>query len=133
MKEILQFICEHLMFMFTSFRLVDSKVFSEARTEGYVTLEAENCRIRIFRERLKLFIEFQSSHGPRDRWYDWDIVQEMALNQPVEASLLDSASAVQLKKILPALDNAFSVPKRESTEKSLDELERKRAKRLFGV
>jgi hypothetical protein len=133
MKELLQFIAEHLLFLMESFRFVDSRSSAAFGGNACIILKSENVRIRLIRERLKLYVEFQSSYGPEDCWYDWDVIREMVLQQPVHPSLLDSAATIQLEEMLPILEDIFSIPKHESTENVLKGLERERSRRLFGI
>ena len=133
MKELLQFLSEHLAYLFDYFRLVDSRATSSFGGNAYVVLESANTRIRLVQERMRLFIEFQSVHGAPTEWYAWDVVRGFILNRDFEQSQLDASGSVQLKEIMPRIETAFSASRREFSEKKLDELERKRSKRLFGV
>jgi hypothetical protein len=116
-----------------AFRFVDSKADGISGGNAYVVLESDSMRIRLIKEYGKLYIEFQSVHSIRERWFTWDVIRELLLHKPESQAILDVEGSVQLEQLLPSLESAFSASNYIISEARLEELERKRSQRLFGV
>ncbi|TFG03277.1 MAG: hypothetical protein EU542_02875 [Promethearchaeota archaeon] len=132
MEEILRFIEKHCFFLYSShtFQIVESDS-SESFGNALVILEDEDLRLQFVKDRDQLFLDFQPTNYKKE-WFSIDIVKQLVSGDIEPSSEIDSEKAEFLKFHLDKIKELFSPTKFKNTLKKLKELERARAKRLFG-
>jgi len=134
MEEILRYLMKHCSFLYSPnrFRFVDSGS-SESFGNAFLVLEHEELRLQFVKDRDQIFLDFQpTSTNRKNDWFSIDIVKQLVTGNIEPSSEMDTAKAKFLKDNLDEIEQLFSTAKLEGTIKKLRELERARAKRLFG-
>ncbi|MFX0023527.1 MAG: hypothetical protein ACFE9S_14470 [Candidatus Hermodarchaeota archaeon] len=133
-EEIQHYLMKHCPFLFSpnQFRIVDSDS-SESFGNAFLVLEHKNLRLKFIKDKGQLFLDFQpmSSNRKKD-WFSIDIVMQLVTGNIESSSEMDTDKAKFIKSNLDEIQRLFSSPNLEVTIKKLRELERARAKRLFG-
>jgi hypothetical protein len=134
MEEILQYLMKNCSFLYSpnQFRFVDSDS-SESFGNAFMVLEHKDLRLKFIKDRGQLFLDFQPTSSTRKLdWFSIDIVMQLVTGNIEPSSQMDAAKAKFLKSNLDEIQRRFSKANLEGTLKKLRELERQRAKRLFG-
>ena len=133
MDELLRFMSSHGTFLFTDneFRLTDSEAAAEFGN-ALIVLSSDTTRLRLVRDRGELILEAQPLQDGRAEWHTLDILAEFAGVDPRGCCPVTPAGMQVLQRVLPSLRQAFEPEKLADTIKQLHQLERARAKKLFG-
>jgi hypothetical protein len=134
MEEILRYLMKHCSFLYApnQFRFDDSGS-SESFENAFLVLEHEDLRLKFVKDRGQLFLDFQPTSSKRKKdWFSIDIVKQMVTGNIEPSAEMDTEKAMFLKNNLDEIEQLFSTANLENTIKKLKELERQRAKRLFG-
>lgn len=135
MTEILMFLAQHCSFLYEryEFRFVDSMVSSSFGGDAYVVLQSSDVRIRFVKDRGQFFLDLQSVGDPRkDKWYSFDLIRQLLIGGNEQRPFMEAANAEFLKSNIDEILDAFSSTSMPSTANRLRQLEKARAKRLFG-
>jgi hypothetical protein len=131
--EILEYLLKYCPFLLTSprYRFVDSEVGSSFG-DAYIVLESNALRLRFIRDRGQLFLDFQSPSQTGERhWFSIDVVRRLLTGDQPESAELDADYATFLEGNLEEIESRFA-QRLDETLGHLRELERARAKELFG-
>jgi hypothetical protein len=135
MTDILRFLIECLNFLYAPgrYRFVDSGTSTSFGGDAFLVLESGAMRIRLIRDRGQLFMDFQASgeRGEMD-WYSIDVVRRLLTGERQESAELTPDYARFLEKHLDEIEMRFSDGEISATRTALKELEKTRAKELFG-
>ncbi len=135
MNEILQFLIAHCSFLYESgrFKFVDSGTSTSFGGSGFLVLESDAIRLRFLRDRGQLLLDFQpgSRRGEHD-WHSVDVVRKLVTGDPAVSGLLNEENAAFLRRHINEIEEKLSGPNAKDSVEKLHELERKRAKKLFG-
>lgn len=134
MEEILRYLMKHCSFLYSpnQFRFVDSGS-SESFGNAFLVLEHKDLRLKFIKDRGQLFLDFQPTSSNRKMdWFSIDIVKQLVTGNIEPSSEMDTDKAKFLKSNLDEIQRLFSTANLKGTLKKLRELERARAKRLFG-
>jgi len=99
--------------------------------DSYVILMNDSIRIRLVSDRGQLFLDFQPSKSCKD-WYSIDLVSQYITGKIEISAELDTHYEYFLSSKIGDIINIFSDKKCMKTVAKLKELERDRAKRMFG-
>lgn len=132
MEEILQYLKERCFFLYSpnKFQIVETDS-SESFGNALVILEDEDIRLQFVRDRDQLFLDFQPT-SYRKEWFSIDIVMQLVTGNIEPSATMDSKKVEFLNSNLDEIKRLFSPPELENTIKEMKNLERSRAKRLFG-
>jgi len=132
MEKILQYLKKYCSFLYSryNFQMVESDC-SESFGNALVILESGNLRLQFIKDRDQLFLDFQPTHNKKE-WFSIDIVKQLITGNIEPSAQMNSDKAEFLKIHLDEINDLFSPTNFKSTFKKLKELERARAKRLFG-
>ena len=132
MEEILQYIKKHCSFLYSphKFQIVESES-SESFGNALIILEDEEMRLQFVRDRGQVFLDFQPTSYNKE-WFSIDIVKQLVTGKIEPSAEIDSEKVEFLKNHLDEIKDLFSQKNLTSTIKKLKDLERARAKRLFG-
>jgi hypothetical protein len=130
MTAILEFLVAHLAFLYAPgrYRFVDSGSV-ESFGNAYLDLESDAMRLRMIRDRSQLFLDFAPLDG-KD-WFSLDVVRRLLTGERQESSELSPDYAAFLEREIGEIERRFR-DERDATVRALKELERVRAKELFG-
>ncbi len=135
MTEILRFLTDWLAFLYARgrFWFVDSGVSTSFGGDAYLVLESDAMRIRLIRDRAQLFMDFQArgDDGEMD-WYSIDVVRRLLTGERQETAELSPDYARFLEEHVDEIERRFSPAEMPATRKALKDLEKRRAKELFG-
>ncbi len=134
MEEIHQYLMKHCSFLYlpNQFRFVESDS-SESLGNAFLVLEHKDLRLKFIKDRGQLFLDFQPTSSNRKKdWFSIDIVKQLVTGNIEPSAEMDIEKAKFLKSNLDEIKRLFSTTNLEDTLKKLRELERARAKRLFG-
>lgn len=132
MEKVLQYIKKNCSFLYSpyKFQIVESDS-SESFGNALVILEDENLRLQFVKDRDQLFLDFQPTSNKKE-WFSIDIVKQLVTGNIEPSAKMDSEKAEFLKNHLDQIKHLFSPKNLTNTIKKLKDLERARAKRLFG-
>jgi hypothetical protein len=130
MTAILEFLVAHLAFLYAPgrYRFVDSGSV-ESFGNAYLDLESDAMRLRMIRDRSQLFLDFAPLDG--NDWFSLDVVRRLLTGERQESSELSPDYAAFLEREIGEIERRFR-DERDETVRALKELERVRAKELFG-
>jgi hypothetical protein len=135
MVEILLYLAKHCAFLFRPgwFRFVDSRVDESFGGDAYVVLASDSLRLRFVRDCGQLLLDFQSTERTGEKhWFSIDVVQRLITGEKRPSAELDAEYAAFLEENLTDIERRFGQNNLSETVKTLRELERVRAKELFG-
>lgn len=132
MEEILKYIKKHCSFLYSphKFQIVESES-SDSFGDALVILEDEDLRLQFVKDRGQLFLDFQPISNKKE-WFSIDIVKQLVTGNIEPSAEIDSKKVEFLKNQLDEIKRHFSPKNLKGTIKKLKDLERARAKRLFG-
>jgi hypothetical protein len=130
MTAILEFLVAHLAFLYAPgrYRFVDSGSV-ESFGNAYLDLESDTMRLRMIHDRSQLFLDFAPLDG--NDWFSLDVVRRLLTGERQESSELSPDYAAFLEREIGEIERRFR-DERDETVRALKELERVRAKELFG-
>lgn len=134
MKKILEFLAGDGAFFYEEegFRIVDSEYIPTFGGTGSLVLSNGAVDLRLHLDRDRLMLDFRAtSHKSRLAWFSLDVVRQLLTGEPDKGFLEgENISFVKrhIKEVMMRLDKASLA----STEAALRQLEKDRAKRLFG-
>jgi hypothetical protein len=135
MKRILRFLATSGSFLYEDhgFRLVDSRYFDGFGGCGWVILTNDALDIRVVAERDPLLqMDFRGKgRTAKKHWFSEDIVRQLLTGEP-NRSFLTRANVAFIGKRFQDIERLFSSDRLTETEARANQLERERAKRLFG-
>jgi hypothetical protein len=135
MTEILRFLIDSLAFLYTSgrFRFADSGTSTSFGGDAFLVLASDGLRVRLVRDRGQLFMDFQSAEetGEMD-WYSIDVVRRLLTGERQESAELSQEYAAFLEAHLDEIERRFAGDGFAVTRRELKDLEKRRAKELFG-
>jgi hypothetical protein len=133
MTALLEFLIAHLAFLYAPgrYRIVDSES-SESFGNGYLVLESDALRMQMVRDRGQLFMDFEPLSGKGEDWFSIDVVRQLVTGEKQESSELSPDYAAFLERELGEIERRFSPAELDETVRALRELERARAKEMFG-
>ncbi len=135
MKAILVYIATYMSSVFKTYgvRLVDSEASHAFGENAYVDLSAEHINIRIINDRGQLFMDFQSKldSKKKDSWYSVDLVRSLISGETLTSAVLDEEYGKFLQDRFEDICKLFSDENVDETIKSLKNLRKERAKRMF--
>jgi len=132
MEKVLQFIKKHCSFLYSpyTFQIIETDL-SESFGNALVILEDDDLRLQFVKDRDQLFLDFQPTSNKKE-WFSIDIVKQLVTGNIEPSAEMDSEKAEFLKNHLDEIKLLFSPKNLIGTIKKLKDLERARAKRLFG-
>jgi hypothetical protein len=132
MEKVLQYIKKHCSFLYSpyKFQIVESES-SESFGNALVILEDEDLRLQFVKDRGQLFLDFQPTSNKKE-WFSIDIVKQLVTGNIEPSAEIDTEKVEFLKNHLDEIKDIFSPKNLTGTIKKLKDLERARAKRLFG-
>jgi hypothetical protein len=134
MTEILRFLIDHARFLYAPgrYRFVDSGTSTSFGGDAFLTLASDALRIRLISDRGQLFADFQGAdNGGSLDWYSIDVVRRLITGERPATAELSADYADFLERHLDEIERRFS-KEGPSTVRALKELEKARAKELFG-
>ena len=134
MTEILRFLIDHAQFLYAPgrYRFVDSGTSTSFGGDAFLVLASDAMRIRLVNDRGQLFADFQGAGQDGDLdWYSIDVVRRLITGEQPATAELSPDYAVFLERHLDEIERRFA-EEGPSTVKALKELEKARAKELFG-
>jgi hypothetical protein len=139
MTEILRFLAAHFGCLFAPeedgpgrYKLVDSETVSSFGN-AYVVVASDRLRLRFVRDRSQLFLEFQpSTEEADDSWYSTDVIYRLLTGERQDSAELTESYARFVCENLDEIEGRFAPNRRLETIERLKDLERRRAKELFG-
>lgn len=132
MNELLKFIILHFSFLYNDYdaRFVDSKV---DRSNALLTMELGELKLRFVRDKSQVFLDFQGRSGTdQNNWFSYDVVQQHITKVVLDDACVDGKKAKVLQQHIGEIVAMFSGDELNNTEAALRQLERERAKRMFG-
>lgn len=135
MTEILRFLVDRVPFLYAPgrFRFVDSGTSTSFGGDAFLTLASDVLRIRMVRDRGQLFMDVQSVGETGDlAWYSIDVVRWLITGEQPASAELSADDAAFLETHLDEIERRFSQEEAPTTIAALTDLEKKRAKELFG-
>lgn len=137
MDDILLFLVNHCSFLYREhgFRFLNS-LCSDSFGNAFVILGKEHLQLRFIRDRSQLFLDLQyvskKQTKTKCKWHSFDIVRQLISGNADHSALLDSENADFLRSHFAEIEGIFRPKTFLRVEPKLSELERLRAKRLFG-
>jgi hypothetical protein len=136
MNELLKYLIKNFSFLYDDlcFRFVDSRSDADQFDgNAYVTLESKDIRIMFIRDRSQIMVDIQGVRTKRAKnWYGLDVVLELVTGKAKQSGVLTAKNVQMFSESVAALPDFFSKENIEMTEQKLGNLEKERAKRLFG-
>jgi len=135
MEEILTFILNYLDFLYKkyNFKFIDSNYSPTFGGDSYVILENEILLLRFVLDRNQLFLDFQSKIvKEKNHWYSIELIKQIINKNEDYDSILDSKNGLFLQNNFENIIKIFNNENIKTTLQLLKELEKKRAKMLFG-
>ena len=136
MAEILEFLVRYCSFLWTSgrYRIAESQIAPSFGGDAYLVISSESLRLRFVRDRGQLFLDFQEGDAvPKGDWYSIDLVRRLITGERQDTAELGEDYAVFLRYSFPEIESRFAnVELVSDTKRQLHDLERIRAKELFG-
>jgi hypothetical protein len=132
MNQLLQFLIQHYSFLYDECgaRFVDSQANGG---DAMLVLEQGDLRIRFVRDRAQVLLECQSRYRRRpDEWFSLEVIRRLLRGMVTDNEVVDGTESEFVKANLGSIREAFSKSRHATTENSLREYKKARAKRLFG-
>lgn len=135
MQKILEFLAKDGAFLYIKHdcRIVDSEYVATFGGTGSVTLRNDIIEVRFELERDRLFMHMRAAGRRSLRpWFSMDILRQLLTGTAADKEIMNHKNVAFLRKNFDGLQRLFSKPNLEATESAGKELQRQRAKRLFG-
>ena len=133
MRELLRVLAEWLAFFFDDgrYRIVDSDV-TESFGNAAITFASDELAWLLVRDRSQIFLRCRSLKMKKESWYSTDVLMRLLTGKRLESAELTEETASWLGDHLAEIEARFSPGELEHTIHELNELQRVRAKELFG-
>jgi hypothetical protein len=134
MGELLRLLAEHYSWLWgeSRYRITDSRA-TESFGNALVVISSDALRIRVARDRGQFLWDFQSPDGGERDWYDLDVIWRFLTGESI-ATVLEPPERVAhfVQDHLSQIEALFGSDERAQTTTALEDLQRVRAKELFG-
>ena len=134
MRKILQWLSTDGAFLYEeeSFHVVDSEYIDSFGGTGNMVLSNGIIDLRLSIDRDRLLTEIcGSGRTSPQAWFGLDVVRQHVTNE-IATAVMDSDNVDFLRTHLKDIQQRFAKDSLQSTEAELKQLEKQRAKRLFG-
>jgi hypothetical protein len=134
-KKVVEFLATDGAFLYEEHgcRIVDSEFIATFGGTGSITLCNDVIELRLWLERDRLFMDVRALGRKSQRsWHSLGIVRQLLTGKIGGEVLWDRANVDFLREHFDMLMDRFSKSNLDETESKCRELERQRAKRLFG-
>ncbi|MCP4652655.1 MAG: hypothetical protein GY858_04650 [Candidatus Omnitrophica bacterium] len=115
------------------FKIRDSEYSPSFGGEGLIRLENEKIRIDLISDRDHAYFEFSPIEGwEKGETVTYDIIRQLITNEVCDDTMISESQIVFLKANFPKIISLVASPQKNDLLFKIRQLERERAKRLFG-
>lgn len=135
MRQILEFLATEGAFLYEEWgcRVVNSEYVPTFGGTGSVTLTNDIVELNFWLERDRLFMDLRGvASQSKNAWFSTDIIRQFLTGEVMDRARMDHGNVDFLRTNFERIQDCFTKSQLATTELACKNLERQRAKRLFG-